>query len=268
MKRILPKALAAVIGLALATAAPARDQRIRYVTFNNDAVVAIDAGLGVSTMIQFSPNEHIETVSAGDTIGWSIVPKKGSAILFVKPLVERAETNVNIVTDKRLYSLLLRSSQSPSIRTAFQVRFKYPDEDINAGLLALAEESARNPSLKRLNRADLNYDYAYKGDDTLKPRVAFDDGKTMFLQFTGDVPAIFVVDAKGRESLVNLRTEGEYTIIDKVAPQFTLRAGDRTLCLYNRQSHPLNADPIEQIYGPARISQRKKNGPLFPGKDR
>lgn len=268
MRRVLAQAvLAAIVSMAVPTVAAARDQRIRYVTFNNDAVVTIDAGLGVSTMIQFSPNEHIETVSAGDTVGWSIVPKKGSAILFVKPLVERAETNVNVVTDKRLYSLLLRSSQSAAVRTAFQVRFKYPDEDVNARLLSLAQESARNPSLKNLNRADLNYDYAYKGDDAPKPRVAFDDGKKMFLQFTGDVPAIFVVDGKGRESLVNLRTEGEYTIVDKVAPQFTLRAGDRTLCLYNRQSHPLNADPVEQIYGPARISQRK-SGPLFPGKDR
>ncbi|WP_158259824.1 TrbG/VirB9 family P-type conjugative transfer protein [Phyllobacterium phragmitis] len=264
---VVKTVLAAAIGLALPAVASARDQRIRYVTFSNDNVVGIDAGLGVSTMIQLSPNEHIETVSAGDTVGWSIVPKKGSAILFVKPLVERAETNVNIVTDKRLYSLLLRSSQSASVRTAFQVRFRYPDEDVNARLLALAQESARNPSLKNINRADLNYDYSYKGDDTLKPRVAFDDGKKLFLQFSGDVPAIFVVESKRRESLVNLRTEGEYTIVDKVAPQFTLRAGDKTLCLYNRQSRPLNADPIEQIYGPTRIG-KPGSGPLFGRRDR
>ena len=89
----------------------------------------------------------------------------------------------------------------------------------------------------------LDYDYAYRGDDSLKPRVVFDDGKK-FLQFTGDVPAIFVVEAKGRESLVNLRTEGEYMIVDKVAQQFTLRAGDKTLCLYNRQS------PSQRMRGP------------------
>ncbi|WP_273795048.1 TrbG/VirB9 family P-type conjugative transfer protein [Brucella intermedia] len=249
--------LAAAMLLALSVPASGQDRRIRYVTFNNDAVVTIDAGLGVSTMIQFSPNEHIETVSAGDTVGWSIIPKKGSAILFVKPLIEKAETNVNVVTDKRLYSLLLRTSPNVSPKPVFQIRFKYPDEEVNARLLALAQEGVKNPSLKGLNPTDLNYDYVYKGDSSLKPRLAFDDGQKMFLQFTGDVPAIFVVNGRGEESLVNLRTENEYTIVDKVAPQFTLRAGDRTLCLYNRHSRALSDDPIEQIYGPTLIGRRK-----------
>ena len=235
-RRLKTVALSAALCLALSGPALSRDSRIRYVTFNNDNVVTVQAAIGVSTMIQLSPTEVIETISAGDTIGWSIVPKKGSGILFVKPLVEKAETNVNIVTNKRVYSLLLVGSREPSLRASFHVRFKYPDEDVNARLLAQAEESARNPSLKNIDPSMLNYDYAYRGDDSLKPRVVFDDGTKMFLQFTGDVPAIFVVEAKGRESLVNLRTEGEYMIVDKVAQQFTLRAGDKTLCLYNRQS--------------------------------
>lgn len=267
MRRDFLKGLLAVaVCAAVPGVAFARDARIRYVTFNNDNVVTIQAGVGVSTMIQLSPNELIETISAGDTKGWSIVPKKGSGILFVKPLVEKAETNVNIVTNKRVYSLLLIGSRDPQMKSAFQVRFKYPDEDVNARLLAQAEERARNPSLNNLNPGDLNYDYAYKGDDSLKPRVVFDDGKKMFLQFTGDVPAIFGVEGKDRESLVNLRTEGEYTIVDKVAPQFTLRAGDKSLCLYNRQSPAQRVDPVAGIYGPAKIGGRIK--PLFPEKDR
>ncbi|WP_163364698.1 TrbG/VirB9 family P-type conjugative transfer protein, partial [Escherichia coli] len=79
--------------------------RIRYITFNNNAVVTVPAGLGVSTMIQLGSSEVIETISAGDTASWSIVPKKGSGILFVKPLRENAETNVNIVTNQRVYAL-------------------------------------------------------------------------------------------------------------------------------------------------------------------
>ena len=106
--------LSGALSIALSGAAQARDSRIRYVTFNNDNVVTVQAAIGVSTMIQLSPTEVIETISAGDTIGWSIVPKKGSGILFVKPLVEKAETNVNIVTNKRVYSLLLVGSREPS----------------------------------------------------------------------------------------------------------------------------------------------------------
>ncbi|TIW30690.1 MAG: hypothetical protein E5V72_34280, partial [Mesorhizobium sp.] len=65
----------------------------------------------------------------------------------------------------------------------------------------------------------------------------------------------------GRESLVNLRTEGEYMIVDKVARQFTLRAGDKTLCLYNRQSPSQRLpDPIEDIYGPSKLDRKSKRG--------
>jgi type IV secretion system protein VirB9 len=240
--------------------ASARDSRIRYVTFDNDNVVTVQAGLGVSTMIQLGSSELIETISAGDTLGWSIVPKKNSGILFVKPLQEHAVTNINIVTNKRVYSLLLQGTKDPSVRTAYQVRFKYPDEDVNAKLLAEAQEGVRDPLLKDLDTARLNYDYTYKGADELKPRVAFDDGARMFLQFTGDIPAIFVVENKRAESLVNIRTEGDYIIVDKVAAQFTLRAGAKTLCLYNTrfkdQLAAKNNDLVAEIYGPTKIDSK------------
>jgi type IV secretion system protein VirB9 len=250
--------------------ASARDSRIRYVTFDNDNVVTVQAGLGVSTMIQLGSSELIETISAGDTLGWSIVPKKNSGILFVKPLQEHAVTNINIVTNRRVYALLLQGTKDPSIRTAYQVRFKYPDEDINAKLLAEAEEGVRDPLRKDLDTARLNYEYTYKGADELKPRIAFDDGNRMFLQFTGDIPAIFVVEDKRAESLVNIRTEGDYVIVDKVAAQFTLRAGAKTLCLYNTrfkdQLAAKNNDLVAKISGPIKIGS--KIGPKVSSKSK
>ncbi|WP_287206118.1 TrbG/VirB9 family P-type conjugative transfer protein [Mesorhizobium sp.] len=252
MSRSLSLALSAVLLLGIAHGAAARDTRIRYVTFNNDDVTTVRAAVGISTMVELSPTEIIETVSAGDTKGWSIVPKRGSRFLFVKPLERDAWTNVNVVTNRRVYSLLLQATDNDRDRASFQVRFKYPDEDVNARLLSQATASAADPDLKNLNYADLNYDYAYKGDDGLKPRTVFDDGTKVFLEFKGDIPAIFVVDDKRHETLVNVRTQGKYTIIDKVARQFTLRADGKTLCLYNR-ARPSTVDPVEQIYGPTKL---------------
>lgn len=251
-------ALAALTLLASATASPAADPRIRYITFNNNAVVTVPAGLGVSTMIQLGSSEVIETISAGDTASWSIVPKKGSGILFVKPLRENAETNVNIVTNQRVYALLLKGSAAADLRAAFQVRLKYPDEDVNARLLAAAQESAKDPLLKDLDPNRLNYDYVFKGDTSLKPRVAFDDGTHMYLEFPDEIPAIFVVEGKRQESLVNLRTQGKYVVVDKIAAQFTLRAGDKWLCLYNRQANRQSFDLIEDAYGPKRLGHKEE----------
>lgn len=257
MHKSLPS-LAALAVLALASVSAAADPRIRYITFNNNAVVTVPAGLGVSTMIQLSSSETIETISAGDTASWSIVPKKGSGILFVKPLRENAETNVNIVTNQRVYALLLKGSAAEDLRAAFQVRFKYPDEDVNARLLAAAQESVTDPLLKGLDPSRLNYDYVFRGDSSLKPRVAFDDGTQMYLEFPNEIPAIFVVEGKRQESLVNLRTQGRYVVIDKVATQFTLRAGDRWLCLYNRQANRQAFDLIEDAYGPKRLGGKQE----------
>lgn len=251
-------ALAALALLATASTSMASDPRIRYITFNNNSVVTVPAGLGVSTMIQLGSSEVIETISAGDTASWSIVPKKGSGILFVKPLRENAETNVNIVTNQRVYALLLKGSAAADLRAAFQVRFKYPDEDVNARLLAAAQEGAKDPLLKDLDPSRLNYDYVFKGDTSLKPRVAFDDGTHMYLEFPDEIPAIFVVEGKRQESLVNLRTQGKYVVVDKIAAQFTLRAGDKWLCLYNRQANRQSFDLIEDAYGPKRLGSKEE----------
>ncbi|WP_455274879.1 TrbG/VirB9 family P-type conjugative transfer protein [Rhizobium herbae] len=249
--------LAAISLLIMAKPLAAADPRIRYITFNNNAVVTVPAGLGVSTMIQLGSSEVIETISAGDTASWSIVPKKGSSILFVKPLRENAETNVNIVTNQRVYALLLKGSAAADLRAAFQVRFKYPDEDVNARLLAAAQDSAKDPLLKGLDPSRLNYDYVFRGDTSLKPRVAFDDGTHMYLEFPDEIPAIFVVEDKRQESLVNLRTQGKYVVIDKIAAQFTLRAGDKWLCLYNRQANRPSFDLVEDAYGPKNLDTKE-----------
>ncbi|MGT2467792.1 TrbG/VirB9 family P-type conjugative transfer protein (plasmid) [Mesorhizobium atlanticum] len=143
--------LSAALLLSAIHGAAARDGRIRYVTFSNDDVTSVRAALGISTMIELSPTEVIETVSAGDTKGWSIIPKRGSRFLFIKPLERDAWTNVNVVTNRRVHSLLLQATDNDRDRASFQVRFKYPDEDVNARLLSQAKESAADPNLKDLN---------------------------------------------------------------------------------------------------------------------
>jgi len=261
MKRFLFVSLFVVGQLAAtfpALSAPSASPipRIRYVAYNKDAVTTVPTALGVSTMIQFAEDEQIETISAGDTKAWSIVPKKGSGIMFIKPLEADAITNVNVITNRRVYSLVLKAAADSEARSAFQVRFHYPDEDINVHLLGAAQKAAELPNLKSLKPGTLNYDYLYKGSETIKPRVTFDNGKKTFLQFSknADVPAIFLVGAGGRESVVNHRKEGNYIVIDKVAAQFTLRSGAETLCLYNNRANLAVPDPVAQQYGPRPVA--------------
>ena len=227
------------------------DPRIRYVVFNNDAVTTVPVSLGISTLINFQNDEVIETISAGDTKAWSIVPKKGSSILFVKPLEPDAMTNVNVVTTKRVYALALVTSGER--RGIFQVRFRFPEDDALKRLAGSADGSANHPDLKGFDPATLNYNYVYRGGDALKPRVAFDNGVKTFLEFSGDVPSIFLVGANGAESTVNSHREGRFIVIDKVAAQFTLRSGEVSTCLYNGNFPTKIPDEVETIYGPKKV---------------
>jgi type IV secretion system protein VirB9 len=50
------------------------------------------------------------------------------------------------------------------------------------------------------------------------------------------LPAIFAVDDKnGKEATVNTRRLGKYLVVQRLAPQFTLRLGALTTSVFNTQ---------------------------------
>ena len=90
---------------------------------------------------------------------------------------------------------------------------------------------------------ELNFNYAISGSKEIALVRAFDDSQFTYLQFSRmeDLPAVFIADGAGKESLVNMRVEGQYVVIERLATLFTLRNGTSVACLYN-QARPF-ADP-------------------------
>lgn len=229
------------------------DSRVRDVVYNKDNVTAIDATFGTSTMIELQSDEKIETLALGDSTAWKVEPNHKGDIIFVKPIEKAALSNLNVVTDKRIYSFLLRSNIRPPALQIFVVRFRYPEDEANAQLLAAAKERAANPNLKSLNIANANSDYGYKGSSVNKPVAVFDDGTKTWFRFEGETPAIYIVDADRNESLVNFRTEGPYVVVDKVSPQWTLRNGSESTCIFNRRLTNVHEPNGLEPYAPQRV---------------
>lgn len=241
------------VARAEATPRPgAIDTRMRDIRYQRDNVVAIDATYGISTMVVFADNEKIESIAIGDSIAWRVEPNKRGNIIFLKPVEPDAATNLNVVTDKRLYSFVLRSNRRPAGAQVYKIRFRYPDDEANARLLDQAKQLAGMPNHRNFRRDRLNTSYAYKGSESAKPLVVFDDGVKTWFRFEGEVPAIFVVDAGRNESLVNYRREGDYIIVDKVNYQWTLRNGDEVACLFNQTQLPPEPTGVEP-HGPRKI---------------
>lgn len=257
----LIKAVAGSILIASILGAPAMaerlpkggksDSRIRTVVYKSDDVVKVNATYGVSLLISFGQDELIDTITLGDTVAWQVVPNKKRNLVFIKPVSKLAETNMNIVTNKRIYTFSLTSSASNrKSDQIYQVRFQYPEEAVDATLLAQARENVKNPNLSNLDVANTNTDYAYKGSRSLKPAVIFDDGVKTFIKFKGRIPAIYQVDGNSNETLVNARRENEYMVVDGTNRQWVFRRGTEVICVYNLQADRrdpyLSADSISQ----------------------
>lgn len=253
---VLSLILCVSAGSAFAEALPRPgrvDSRVRDVIYNKDNVTAIDASYGTSTMIELQPDEKIETLALGDSIAWKVEPNRKGDIIFVKPVDKNAISNLNVVTDKRIYSFLLRSNTRLPGGQIYAVRFRFPDDEASAKLLAEAKQRAANPNLKDLNIANANSDYGYKGSSVNKPVAAFDDGTKTWFRFEGETPAIYIVDAERNESLVNFRTEGPYVIVDKVSPQWTLRNSQESTCIFNRRLTNVHEPNGLEPYAPQRV---------------
>ncbi len=252
--------LGTTVGHAELVARPGRlDPRVRSLPYSAEQVFLVTGTYGMVTTILFGADEEITQVVAGDTVSWQILTSADRRSLTLKPMEKDAATNLSVVTTKRTYSFDLRVNDSKAIQNqTFKLQFTYPED---AGLKGTAElwkqaqDAARNPNLRNIRRDKVNYDYGFKGSDAAKPLWVFDDGLKTFMKFTGDIPAIFIVDRKRRESLVNYRREADYIVIDTVSRQWSLRYGteDET-CLFNLRTVPADIPaPIEGAVAPKRI---------------
>lgn len=236
MKQVLIAAtiaLAAPLPALAAPAAPASgaavDKRIRTVLYNENAIVRLTGRLGFQTVIEFDPNERIENVSIGDSIGWQVTPNRRATLLFLKP-VEPSATNMTVVTTSRRYvfDLKVADPDTPSEASVYVLRFRYPPAPE-------PPKAAPPPPPPPAPPPVINDRYSQKGSTKISPTRIWDDGRVTYFEFSDltEPPAIAAIGPDGREGLVNTRTDGRITIADVVATGFVLRHGAEKLVVTN-----------------------------------
>lgn len=242
-----------------------RDARIRYIDYASDQVTVITVRRGVVTRITLEPGEKIAVSATGfsancavDTNEWCIRADVGSNQIWVKPRDGASHNNLEVLTDKRDYSIEFRVLPDASGGRGEQARltdepmyrviYRYPLGVSLTQMLQGRQASAmRTAAASTQQRAELpqprNWQYTMqvlKGGDDIAPGLVFDDGRFTYFQFPGnrEIPAIFYVSANGEEGRVNYHMQDELFVVHRTARKFVLRLGEAIVGVFNEKFDP------------------------------
>ncbi len=247
----------------------------RIFPYSDDSVYEIICQPFKVVDIRLEPGEKLRALTAGDTERWKIGQAEATDAagiprthVMAKPIMPDITTNMVIITDRRTYTVDLRSLQPGSTKFDPVVEWSYggsadfiliapppvpqqqrpPDitpkqvEDIVDEKLAEVPGSPLS-SVKNLTPTDsssntnasLNFDYKIKANGKYDwlPTQVFDDGlKTYILMPLSiratEAPVLFMLVDK-RRVLVNYRVRGRWYIIDRIMDHAELLIRDHNL---------------------------------------
>lgn len=211
------------------------DHRVRTVMYQPDGVYKFTGHYGFQSAIEFGEGEEISTISMGDSTGWQINPLGNR--LFVKPVDQDATTNMTLITNQHTYLFELHAREALAIDDddmVFILRFMYPGQDDTTVLSKFGDSVPLGDALDNPN--SYNFAYTISGPERLSPLRIFDDGEFTYFEFrdvNADLPAFFLVNTDGSESLINFRVRDNFIVVERVGAKFTLRYGNEIVCVFN-----------------------------------
>jgi type IV secretion system protein VirB9 len=240
------------------------EKKFRIYVYNPNDVYRYIGHYSYQGFIEFDTGETISTISMGDQSLW-LFEHLGNR-LFLKPVADNADTNMTVITSKRIYQFELTAKEAKGIDDKdliFVVKFVYPDEKDKNILEFPKAQISDEPDMRDLSIYNFNYELT--GEPSIAPVKVFDNGEFTYFQFpkkSSDLPAIFSVDSSGFESLVNFRAAGDYLIVERVSAQFTLRNGNDIVCVYNN-SLMRSGRPIPGKENKTELAPADPTSPIF-----
>jgi type IV secretion system protein VirB9 len=209
------------------------DARIRVLVYAEDEVYRLKGYAGYQIDLEFESGETFVGLGTGDLDSLTFAAQDNH--LFLKPRAGGVDTNLTVLTNRRTYHFDYTTSErrpDPTFGDVIYVmRFAYPTQLSDRAAVAVEHELTRAPAT-RLH----NLNYGYRGSQQLKPISAWDDGVQTRLRFDSheELPAIFVRNDDGTESLLNFSVDGGELVVHRIARQLVVRRGRLTGCIFNQ----------------------------------
>lgn len=209
------------------------DSRIRTVAYAADEVYRLKGYVGYQIDLEFDTDESFVGVGSGDLEGLTFTAEGNH--LFLKPRSGGVDTNLTVLTNRRAYHFDYISSEHLSDAVAgdviYVLRFAYPPRQSEQTAAVLEQRLAKGAEAR-----SHNLNYSYQGSPGLKPVAAWDDGVQMRLRFASqqELPAIFVGNDDGSESLLNFSIDSGEVVVQRIARHFIVRRGRLRGCIFNQ----------------------------------
>lgn len=214
------------------------DNRILKARVYEMQVINVPIAEGVSTTIELK-NDKIQNFSMGDRDAWHVSFDKDK--LVMKPKGVRPDTNLTIYGEKRNYLFDLMSAKNRR-NAALWLYVEGPDADApTPEEIKKAKEKADKEAVEqRLRNAryegQLNSNYWIVGASELQPVSMHDNGRHTYMTFNAAnaMPAAYVIEKDGTESLVDFHVEGDTMVLHLVPQRVILRRGELVAGITNK----------------------------------
>jgi type IV secretion system protein VirB9 len=266
---IVALALSILMSPALALEIPrgaSQDSRVRFVNYQPFNITKVVGTLRSSVQVEFASDEEIAHVALGNSVAWEVAP--AGNILFLKPREQQPVTNISVVTTRRdgstrSYQMELTvrdGSVEAGQNTYFYVKFRYPEDEAafrrqQAASRALAAQAKDADNVLALHEAygPRNWRYSAQGSQALEPQSVYDNGKITTFAFVGnqEMPAIYIENSDGSESLVPKSVEGNLVMVHAISRKFILRRGKDVLCVFNEAYDRVGINPDTNTTSPS-----------------
>ena len=214
------------------------DARVRFAIYSPDQVYHLYGFVGYDIRLEFAPEERFVSIDGGDLD--ALTYSSRANVVSLKPRAEGAEMDLAITTTRRTYyfeyTALTGRPDETTESVMYVVRFRYAPEAYDPEGKARTAQQIDAALREARHERPQNLNYWYCGAPSLKPTAASDDGLQTRLTFAprAELPAIFVRNADGSESLVNFTVEAGDLLIHRVAARFIVRRGKLAGCIVNK----------------------------------
>lgn len=211
------------------------DSRLVQFEYDADQTYLILSRPKAVTHVEFAPDEKIMTVAGGDTKHWELTPTANRKHLFIKPLYDNIETSMTVLTDKRSYQFVLRSTGAGA-KWYQRVTWQHGQTillDLSP-MSAARDVSGVEPAPRAtqqtegVNPENIRFGYQITGEADFKPTSVFDDGKFTWIKMPAglqEMPALFAMSEGDEFQLVNSVIKGEYIVAQRVINAGILKLG-------------------------------------------